>query len=238
MMLLSELGALTEGRRTMIRQVDLANVILSFPFVQELSSALRTTLLGEGQPIEAEDGEVVFDLDRDCAGLAMLTRGKIRVIGRLPGQRILTFYRLCPGDICILTASRLLGNHCYPGCGIAEGSASGVCVTEPLFRQMLDSSASFRTLLFRVFAERFAGIMHMLETFVSRRLDQRVAALLFEKGESITTSHQMLAAELGSAREVVSRILKDFEKNGWLILERQYIQVIDRRALEDLAKGS
>lgn len=222
----------------MIRQVDLADVILSFPFVQELSSALRTTLLGEGQPIEAEDGEVVFDLYRDCAGLAMLTRGKIRVIGRLPGQRILTFYRLCPGDVCILTASRLLGNHCYPGCGIAEGSASGVWVPEPLFRQMLDSSVLFRTLLLRVFAERFAGIMHILETFASRRLDQRVAALLLEKGESITMSHQMLAAELGSAREVVSRILKDFENNGWLILARQHIQVVDRRALEDLAKGS
>jgi CRP/FNR family transcriptional regulator len=222
----------------MIRQVDLADVILSFPFMQELSFALRTTLLGEGQPIEAEDGEVVFDLYRDCAGLAMLTRGKVRVIGRLPGKRILTFYRLCPGDVCILTASHLLGNHCYPCCGIAEGSASGVCVPEPVFRQMLDSSVSFRTFLLGVFAKRFSGIMHILETYASRRLDQRVATLLLEKGESITMSHKVLAEELGSAREVVSRILKDFEKNGWLILARQNIRVVDRRGLEQLAQAS
>ncbi len=237
-MFLRECGIATESQRTMIRQVDLANLILSFPFVQELSLALRTTLLGEGQPIEAKDGEVVFDLYRDCAGLAMVTRGKIRVIGRLPGQRILTFYRLFPGNICILTASRLLGDHCYPACGITEGRAGGVWVPEPLFRQMLDSSVSFRMLLLRVFAERFAGIMHMVETFASRRLDQRVAALLLEKGDSITMSHQMLATELGRAREVVSRILKDFEKNGWLILARQNIRVVDRRGLEQLAQAS
>ncbi len=222
----------------MIRKVDLADLILSFPFVQELSSPLRTTLLGESQPIEVRDGEVVFDLCRDCAGLAMLTRGTIRVVGRLPGKRVLTFYRLCPGNVCILTASRLLGNHCYPGCGIAEGLVGGVWVPAPLFRQMLDSCVSFRALLLRVFAVRFAGIMNMLETFASRRLDQRVAALLLERGDKITMSHQMLAAELGSAREVVSRILKDFENNGWLKLARQHIQLVDRMALEDLAKGS
>ncbi len=220
----------------MIRKVDLANLILSFPFVQELSSPLRTTLLGESQPIEVRDGEVVFDLCRDCAGLAMLTRGMIRVVGRLPGKRVLTFYRLCPGNICILTASRLLGNHCYPGCGIAEGFVGGVWVPEPLFRQMLESSASFRALLLRVFAVRFAGIMNMLETFACRRLDQRVAILLLERGEEITVSHQVLAAELGSAREAVSRILKDFEKNGWLILARQNIRVVDRKGLKQLAE--
>jgi CRP/FNR family transcriptional regulator len=237
-MILNEARTSTAGQRTMIRKVDLANLILSFQFVQELSSAQHKGLLNEGQLIEAEDGEVVYDLSRDCAGLAMVTRGNIRVIGRLPGQRILTFYRLSPGNVCILTASSLLGNRCYPARGIAEGSVKGVWVTEPVFGQMLDTSASFRASLFQVFAERFAGIMHMLETFASRRLDQRVAALLLDKGNSITMSHQMLAAELGSAREVVSRILKDFEKNGWLLLGRQNIRVADRQALQQLAETS
>lgn len=219
----------------MIRQVDLADLILSFPFVRELGSAMHQALRDEGSLMEAEDGEVVYDLSRYCAGLAMLTRGKIRVIGRLPGRRRLTFYRLSPGNVCILTASRMLENHGYAACGIAEGSVRGVWVPGTIFRQMLASVDSFRSLLFQDFAERLAGVMHMLETFASRRLDQRVAALLLEKGDSITLSHQMLAAELGSAREVVGRILKDFERNGWLVLARQNIRVVDRRGLEQLA---
>lgn len=218
----------------MITRIDMANLILSFPIVRDLSGELHREVRSKAEQLRARNDEIVFDLSCPCRGLAMITRGTVRVVRAMSEERRFLFYRLRPGKVCVLTACCLAGESRSAACGISEGNVQGVWLPRQLFHAMLAASSSFRTFVFEAFAQRLTGIMRLAEHLVSRKLDQRLAGLILEKDDPITLSHQKLADELGSAREVVSRILKDFEGRGLLELGRERIHLLDRGRLEHL----
>ena len=103
------------------------------------------------------------------------------------------------------------------------------------FQALIASDEAFRNHVFSLFGERLATLLSLVEAIAYHKLDQRLAALLLAKGDPVHATHQALADELGSVREIVSRLLRVFEDKGWVDLARERIHVIDRAALARLA---
>ena len=101
--------------------------------------------------------------------------------------------------------------------------------------QALLGEAAFRDFIFQLFSERIADLMQLIEEVAFRKLDQRLAALLLGKGRSVHTTHQQLADELGSVREIVSRLLKGFAEQGLVSLGREHLAIVNRDELRKLA---
>ena len=197
--------------------------------------ALQQALRADGQRLVIPQGRMLFDIDSGCHSFVLLASGVIRVTKQASSGREMLLYRLQPGDSCILTVSCLLGNADYPARGTAETDLEGYVMSRPMFTRLLGESTPFRDFVFHFFSERVTLLMELLDEVAFRQLDQRLAALLIDRGPTIDTTHQMLADELGSVREVVSRILKDFESRSLIQLERGHIRVLDRDALEKIA---
>jgi CRP/FNR family transcriptional regulator len=208
----------------------LDDLFAAYPMLARLPSLLRESIGLNAQRVEAPSGTVFFDVDTPCSLFLLVTRGSVRVFRPGP-EREIYLYSVERGQSCILTVSCLLGNSAYPARGVVEEDVVGYVIPRPVFADLLDRSTDFRHLIFDLFGERMTNLMTLIEEISFRRLDQRLAGLLAERPGLIETTHQQLAAELGSVREVVSRILKQFEKQGWVQLTRGSIQILDRPAL-------
>jgi len=178
---------------------------------------------------------MAFDEASPCQSYLMVISGAVRVVKPVSNGRELLLYRVQPGESCILTVSCLLGDCSYQARGIIETDLVCVVVPRSVFLQMVEQSPEFRTYIFRFFGERVTHLMELIEAVAFRKLDRRLAQFLLKNGPLIEVTHQSLAAELGSVREVVSRILEDFRAQGIVQLDRGQIHVLDEKALEKLA---
>ncbi len=208
-----------------------------YPMLRALPAPLQTLLQQEAQAVTVPAGTTLFDLDYPCTLFLLIMAGTIRVVKPALSGREILLYRLEPGDSCILTVSCLLGQSDYPARGVVEHNLVGYALSRPLFTQLLDDSPHFRSFVFRFFGERMSHLMALVEEVAFQQMDQRLAALLVERGPIIDATHQQLADELGSAREVVSRILKHFESKGWLYLERGRVTLHNATALARYAEN-
>jgi CRP/FNR family transcriptional regulator len=123
----------------------------------------------------------------------------------------------------------------YEARAITEQPVAGVAIPSVVFSQFFVGSPHFFAYLFRSFSESLVDLLSLVEAVSFNRLDQRLARLLLSKERTILATHSQLADELGSVREVISRILKDFERKGLVKLERGKVRVLDRPALETIA---
>ncbi len=202
----------------------------AYPMLQRLPRALRELLVVNARRITAPRGAVLFDVDQPCSLFVLLTDGVLRVFR--PGEdREIFLYTVERGQSCILTVSCLLGRARYPARGVVEEDVVGYALPQALFLELLDRSPEFRQFIFELFGDRLTGLMALIEEVAFRHLDQRLAAHLLERPDVVEITHQRLAAELGTAREVVSRILKQFEREALVRLERGMIHIVDRPGL-------
>ncbi len=218
----------------MLSSLVITKLIEFYPVLGELPAGLQHNLLDASYPVRAEAGKILFDTGETVPSFLLLTEGSIRVT-RPAKDRELILYRVRPGECCILTISHLLGYTHYQVRAQVETDVSGVVLPQALFKQLVDQSPVFSAFLFRSFADRLVELLELLEALTSLRLDQRLAGLILSKGDVIKTTHSQLADELGSVREVISRILKDFEEKGLIQLERGQIRILDKEALRNIA---
>lgn len=202
-----------------------------YPSLAEIPAAELDALLGNATVMPVPGGTVVFDENQPCLGFPMLLSGSIRVIKSSPNGRELQLYRVMPGESCILTSSCLLGHTRYQARGIAEKALEMVLMPPLSFHALLSKQAAFRDYVFHLFSDRLTDLMQLVSAVAFQKLDQRLAALLIAKPSPLLTTHQALADELGSAREIVSRLLKGFSEQGWVKLAREQIQITDTAAL-------
>jgi len=207
-----------------------------YPTLAELPAAELDKLLADATAMPLPAGALVFDENQPCQGFPMLLSGSIRVIKAAPNGRELQLYRVVPGESCILTSSCLLGHTRYQARGIAEQPVEMVLLPPPVFHALLGSHDSFRSYVFHLFSDRLTDLMQLVSAVAFQKLDQRLAALLVAKPSPLRTTHQALADELGSAREMVSRLLKGFAEQGWVKLGREQIEVTDAAALKRFAE--
>jgi CRP/FNR family transcriptional regulator len=205
-----------------------------YPVLGKLPAALLQRIVGAMQTMTVPGATAVFDEHQPCRGFPFVLEGAIRVVKLSAGGRELPLYRVSAGESCIISSSCLLGHADYNARGISEGSTTLALLPRPLFDEML-AVAPFREFVFLLFSERMAELMQLVEEVAFRKLDQRLAALLLGKGRVVHATHQQLADELGSVREMVSRLLKGFAEQGLVKLGREQVEVLDASGLRTLA---
>jgi CRP/FNR family transcriptional regulator len=185
-------------------------------------------------------GTVMFSERSPCGGYPLILAGSVRVLQRYPNGRELQLYRVKPGESCLLSGSCLLGQADYDATGIAESELELLILPPAEFNALIATDETFRRHVFAMYGERLSALMQVVEAIAYQKLDQRLAALLVNRdaeGGEIHATHQALADELGSVREIVSRLLRSFEDRGWVDLGRERIRVLDRHALAAAARG-
>jgi CRP/FNR family transcriptional regulator len=205
-----------------------------YPVLQDLPAALRSRLAAAVQPMTVPAGTVLFDEHQPCQGFPFVLVGSIRVVQLAAHGRELPLYKVLPGESCIITSSCLLGHADYNARGVTESETTLVLLPRALFDEMLGVTA-FRDFVFGLFAERISELMQLVEEVAFRKLDQRLANVLLGKGRQLHTTHQQLADELGSVREMVSRLLKGFADQGLVRLGREQIEILDAAGLRKIA---
>ena len=213
-----------------------AALLQRYPMLGELPASQLEDVLGSAAVVNLAAGSVVFDEEQTCQGFPLLLSGSVRVIKASPNGRELQLYRVRPGESCILTSSCLLGRDRYHARGIVEQDAELVLLPASAFRTLVSSSEPFRNYVFDLFSGRITDLMQLVTAVAFQKTDQRLAALLANKPSPIHATHQALADELGSVREIVSRLLKNFAEQGWVKLGREQIEVLDRTALKHYAE--
>lgn len=181
-------------------------------------------------------GTTVFSENQPCAGFPLLLDGSIRVVKQAASGRELMLYRVAPGGSCIISSSCLLGRSDYNARGIAETSLTLLALPVGEFGRLLVDHTPFRDFVFHLFAERIGELMQLVEEVAFARLDQRLAKLILARqSDTLAVTHQQLADELGSVREIVSRLLKGFAAQGLVSLGREQLTVTNRDGLAKLA---
>jgi CRP/FNR family transcriptional regulator len=202
-----------------------------YPALRELPAEEFERLLAEGLERNLPAGTVMFDEAQPCQGFPFVLDGSIGVSKLSDSGREIQLYRVEAGESCILTSTCLLGSIDYDARGVALTDVSLFTLPRPTFERLLRTSEAFRRYAFRLFAERISDLMQTVEAVAFRRLDQRLATLLLERGPTVRATHQQLADELGSVREIVSRIVGSFAERGLVRTGREQITVLDAAGL-------
>jgi len=218
-----------------MEQAVFDELIRLYPPIGDMTPDAQRLLRQNLQRMNAPAGHLLFDLDSPCSLFVLLYAGSIRVIKPAISGREILLYRLEPGDSCVLTASCLLGRSNYPARGVAENELIAYALAAPVFDRLLDTSTPFRALVFTHFADRIADLMQLVEEVAFGQMDQRLAAYLAARAPLLEATHQQIADELGTVREVVSRRLKQLEQRGLVRLERGQVHIHNAERLRHIA---
>ena len=176
----------------------------------------------------AKDAFLYLEGD-SCSGIAFVLTGEIRVfkIGEI--GREITLYEIFPGETCILNASCILSHRKYPANAVGISDGTMIYLPHDVFQKIIETYEEMRTFIFSLFSRRFSEIIELVEEVTFGRMDERLTDYLTKKAENdlLYTTHQKIADELGTSREVVSRLLKDFERKEKISLARNMIRLIN-----------
>src|SRR6185369_5294988 len=215
---------------------DLQKIRSLYPALAGLTAEQLGSLLSPQAVMHLPAGSQVFAEHQPCQGFPLLLAGSIKVVKLAASGRELMLYRVTPGGSCIISSSCLLGHTDYNARGIAETPLTLTILPVPTFSRLMLEYPAFRDFIFHLFAERIGELMQLVEEVAFARLDQRLAKLLLARqGDVLYVTHQQLADELGSVREIVSRLLKGFAAQGLVTLGREQLGITDRSGLQKLA---
>ena len=171
--------------------------------------------------------------------MLFLLAGTVRVQQVSDTGHEIVLYRIEAGESCVLTTACLLAYDDYAATGIAETDVRAAAVPRDVFDDLVAQSKSFRNFVFAAFSKRITDLFLMIDEVAFQRIDVRLADKLLKLShgdDRIATTHQKLAVELGTAREVVSRQLQEFQRRGWIAQARGVIMIADRAGLQDVAR--
>jgi CRP/FNR family transcriptional regulator len=211
--------------------------IAHFPILDRLPADIVRELIATSRVLRVPEGTKIFDIGQRPSAYLLLLRGSVRVQQVAENGRQIVLYRVAAGESCPLTTVCLLGHEIYRAEGIAEADCVAVAVAAATFDDLVSRSAEFRRFVFAGINARIVALFEVIDALVSSRIDIRLAHKLVRLSggaPTVEATHQQLAAELGTAREVVSRQLHDFQRRGWISTSRGAIDLIDRAALERL----
>ena len=210
-------------------------IAAALPSLADLPPLLREEVGRTTTLLKLSAGSPLFKPRDGCPGFPVVLSGRVRVSRTLDSGRELVLYDVSPGESCVLSTGCLLGQSPYGAHGLCMTDVELALIPKPVFDRLLAEHAPFRADVFGVFSERLGRLMELVEEVGFQRLDQRLANALLGKGQRVNASHEQLARELGVSRESVSRQLKHFEERGWVQLGRGAIDILDPRALRQLA---
>ncbi len=187
--------------------------------MQEMLSSSGMQSIPSGARIYAEGDS--------CSAIAFVLSGEIRVYKIGETGREITLYEIGPGETCILNASCILSHTSYPANALAATDVDVLLVPSAVFRRLVTENEAMSDFVFTLLSRRLSLVMELVEEVAFGRLDERLMEYLIEKSENgiLETTHQKIANDLGTSREVVSRLLKDFERSGKVRLSRNSISL-------------
>jgi len=208
-----------------------------FPDLAGLEASARELLSKSARIVEAPVGAIGYREGVPCNAYVMRLAGQSRVYKISAGGREILLYRVGAGETCVLTTTCLLGRSDYPAESVVEKDIRDVVIPAASFHQLMIESAVFRQFVMNNYGALISDLIVLLDEVAFQNLEIRLAKLLLDsESGNITRTHQQLADELGTAREVVSRQLKRFEQKGWVSLGRGHLELLNRSALLNLCQ--
>jgi len=216
-----------------------SKILRLFPVVGQLSQLHQDEFFGVVARTDLERGSSVCGEGQQCTHLPLVLSGNVRVFKLSESGREITLYRIEPGQSCVLTASCMIGGSPFPANAVIEEDVAALLVPLAQVQRWLQDSPAWRDFLFSLVAERLAEVISVVEEVAFRRVDARIADYILSKADAsgrLERTHQTIAFDLGTSREVVTRILKDLEYRGIVRLARGEVRLRDRSALELISK--
>ncbi|MGQ3089646.1 MAG: Crp/Fnr family transcriptional regulator [Methylophilus sp.] len=210
-----------------------------FPQLEALEESGKKLLLQYARIVEAPVGTIGYQEGDHCSGYVLRLKGRSRVYKMSASGREILLYRVGAGETCVITTTCLLGNSQYPASTIVEEAIEDVVVPDAIFQRLMIDSPVFRQYVMQNYGALISDLIVLLDEVAFQTLDARLAKCLLDIGNNtIQRTHQQIADELGTAREVISRQLKRLEQKGWLSMGRGVIEIQQRGELLKLANSS
>lgn len=210
-----------------------------FEGLASLPDSARKRLLAESRVVEVPVGTTIFGPGTMPQNMLLALEGTVRVFHTSQGGREIVLYRVEAGQSCVLTTACLLSHEVYTAEGVAETAVRAAAIPLATFNALVAESPVFRTFVFSAYAQRITDLFHVIDDVAFGRIDTRLAGRLIalaRGGTAIGATHQQLATELGTAREVISRQLNEFQRRGWIEMGRGQIHLTDTNALARVAR--
>lgn len=223
----------------MLKEEDLTYIKEHLTFWDKLSDAEKQLLKNNVETIKYNRGENLHGGDKECIGLILVKSGELRVYILSEEGRDVTLYRLSEGDSCILSASCILNSITFDVLIDAEQDTEVLLFNVGVFSKLVKENIYVENYMYKNAADRFSDVMWAMEQILFMSFDKRLAVFLHDEmikteSNTINLTHEQIAKYMGSAREVVSRMLKSFESQGILKLSRGKIEIVDKNKLRKL----
>jgi len=209
-----------------------------FPGLSRLDTPTKDLLLSRSTIIEVPAGTMIFGPGHSPENMLFLLNGTVRVQQASETGHEIVLYRIQAGESCVLTTACLLAYDDYSAEGISETDVQAAAVPRVVFDDLVAQSKTFRDFVFAAFSKRITDLFLMIDEVAFQRMDVRLADKLIAlagQDDTIATTHQKLSVELGTAREVISRQLQEFQRRGWIEQARGHINLLKRDELSALA---
>jgi CRP/FNR family transcriptional regulator len=209
-----------------------------FPYLSQPGSRSDARIARAVREINLPAATLAFRQGDGCANYLLVIEGSIKVLARSESGREIVLYRVQRGESCVLTTSCLLSRSHYPAEGISESPVRALALPAATFHEGLAESEAFRQFVFNAYGQRLAEVITLVEEISFGQINRRLARYLLQHASEneLVITHQGLATELGSAREVISRQLKDFEQHGWIEQQRGVIRLRNPEGLNSVAQ--
>ena len=207
----------------------------SLTFLQIATPQIRRDFIDFAYFVKIPAGRQIFVEGNDVNGIALLMSGVVRVYKLGPTGREITLYRFGEGESCVITANAILNQQEFPALAAVEKNVEAVMVPSETFRDWVSRYDPWREFVFYLFSQRLVRVMEIVDEVAFQRLDRRVAGFLLDRSQicnPVCITHQEIANEIGSSREVVSRLLQDFALREIVRLSRGEIEVLDFEGLK------
>ena len=220
---------------TMIEQDHLPRVLHAIPFLQDAEPQLLKEFQQQAFLARIPTGKDIFLEGDQVEALALLVSGVVRVYNIGATGREITLYRFGLGDSCILSANAIFNQQNFPAIATVEDEAEAVMIPSAVFQDWVNRYEVWRNFIINLLSQRLSSLMAVIDEVAFHRMDTRIAAFLLQRSQvenPISITHQEIADELGSSREVISRILEEFVQRGYIITSRGVVEITNAEALD------
>jgi len=209
------------------------------PFFDQLTTEQQELLVRSAVARTAPKGTLLHNGSSDCLGLMLIISGQLRAFIYSDEGKEVTLYRLFERDICLFSASCIMRSIQFDISISAEKDTSFFLIPPDVYKTLMEQSAPVANYTSEVMAARFSDVMWLIEQVMWKSFDQRLAAFLLEESvleqsSALRITHEKIATHLGTAREVVTRMLRYFQSEGLVTLSRGIIQIADEKRLQAL----
>lgn len=215
--------------------------ITKFKGLSRLPTDIRAELEAGSKIVTVPPGTQIFAPGQTADNLWLLLDGTVKVQQKSETGREVFLYRVHAGESCVLTTACMLAFEDYSADGTSETDVKAVAIPRKTFDDLVAKSPVFREFVFTAYSRRITDLFTLIDDIVFQRMDVRLASRLLELADGADTvhaTHAVLGTELGTAREVISRTLSEFQRRGWVEQSRGQVRILARDGLERMIKAS